>query len=87
MNIPQVETGAPHVVGPQFVQPGPLNTINHQAAGIELGCAGCTSQTIQLRDAGTALPMWAKVLAVMAAIGIVLAVVNVIASVKDRRAF
>jgi len=82
MNIPQVETGAPYIPGPQFVQPGPLNTINHQAAGIELGCTGCASESLQLKDAGTALPAWAKVLTVMVAIGIVLAIVNAVAGSK-----
>lgn len=57
----------------------PLAPINHQAAGITLGCATCPSGPM-LKDIATpsGLPMWAKLLGVMALLGGILLILNLV---------
>ena len=56
--------------------PTPLQTIGHQAAGIELGCAAC-GQEPQLGEV-KALPTWAKFLMGGGVLAVVLGVVYAI---------
>jgi hypothetical protein len=83
MNLPTAVAGRTQ---PTVAVPGlPANqvsiqTIGHQAAGIDLACAGCSSSAVALKDITTpGLPMWAKVLMGLTAVSLVLTIVNLAA--------
>lgn len=88
MNLPTAVAGRtqPTVAIPGV--PGPdvsVQTINHQTAGIDLGCTNCSSASVALRDAATSvsnMPTWAKVLAGLTFLAVV---VSIIAAIKSRR--
>lgn len=56
------------VPGSAFMSAAPIQTISHQAAGIDLGCSNCSTAMQSLKDATASalnIPTWAKVLSVL----------------------
>lgn len=88
MNLPTAVAGRtqPTVAIPGVPGPGvSVQTINHQAAGIDLGCTNCSSAQVALRDAATSvanIPTWAKVLGVLTFTALV---VSILAATASRR--
>lgn len=60
-----------------------LNPINHQAAGLDLGCANCTMSAVRLGEV-KARPWWVNFAAAAGVLG-AFAGVALIASRKQRR--
>lgn len=60
MQPPTMGPTLPSYPNPPSAPPTPIQTISHQAAGIELGCAAC-GQEPALGEV-KALPTWAKFL-------------------------
>lgn len=62
-----------------------VQTINHQAAGLDLGCANCSTAQIALKDAATTLatiPTWAKVLGALTFFAVITSILAALAARK-----
>lgn len=66
----------PSYPSPPPAPPAPLQTISHQAAGVDLGCASCGQSS--LGDI-KAWPTWAKVLAGAGGLTVIIAITAAIA--------
>lgn len=64
-----------------------VQTINHQAAGLDLGCTNCSTTQIALKDAATTIaniPTWAKVLGALTFFAIVTSILAALAARRSR---
>ncbi len=62
-----------------------VQTINHQAAGLDLGCANCSTAAVALKDAASPIPKWAVILGGLTFVAIVVSILGAVAGRRPRR--
>lgn len=76
MQLPEMGPTLPTYPSAPPAPPAPLQTISHQAAGVELGCADCAQHTL---GEVKALPLWVKLLAGLGIVGTLFTIISAVA--------